>query len=37
LRKSFDSPDLSALPKTLRENAPRLIEASPPQTGKPNW
>jgi hypothetical protein len=37
LRRSFDSPDLSALPKMLRENAPRLIEASPSQTGKPNW
>jgi hypothetical protein len=37
LRKSFDSPDLSALPNTLKELAPQLIDADPPQATKPNW
>jgi hypothetical protein len=37
LKKAFDAPELSALPKLLRESAPKLIEAAPPQTSKPNW
>jgi hypothetical protein len=40
LKKSFDSPDLSALPKALREIAPKLIEdvdmPTQPAT-KPSW
>ena len=39
LKKSFDSPDLSALPNALRELAPKLIDAdaNPPASSKPNW
>jgi hypothetical protein len=37
LKKSFDSPDLSALPNALRELAPTLIETSPNPSSKPNW
>jgi hypothetical protein len=37
LKKSFDSPDLSALPNELRELAPKLIDADPAPSGKPNW
>jgi hypothetical protein len=37
LKKPFDSPELSALPNALREIAPQLIDADPPQAIKPNW
>jgi hypothetical protein len=37
LKKSFDNPDLSALPSTLRELAPKLIDANPPKTSNPDW
>ena len=37
LKKSFESPDLSALPNALRELAPQLIDVDPPQAIKPNW
>jgi hypothetical protein len=41
LRRSFDSPDLAALPNTLRELAPKLTELDEtegkPENGKPNW
>ncbi len=40
LSKSFDSPDLTALPKELREAAPKLLQdIETPATGatKPNW
>ena len=37
LKKSFDSPDLSALPNALRELVPTLIEISPNPSSKPNW
>lgn len=40
LRKSFDGPDLTALPSALREIAPQLIEniTTPIEpTTKPNW
>lgn len=37
LKKSFDSPDLSALPNALRELAPKLIDADPPPSNRPNW
>jgi hypothetical protein len=37
LKKSFDSPELSALPNALREIAPKLIDTDPPQTSRPNW
>lgn len=37
LKSSFDSSDLSALPNTLRELAPQLIEANSPPSTRPNW
>jgi hypothetical protein len=37
LKKSFDSPDLSALPNALRELAPSLVEASSSASNTPNW
>jgi hypothetical protein len=37
LKKSFDSPELSALPNALREIASSLIDADPPQTSRPRW
>jgi hypothetical protein len=37
LQKQFNSPELSALPNALREIAPELVAADPPQTNKPNW
>ena len=37
LNSSFESPDLSALPKALRELAPILIEADRPRSSTPNW
>lgn len=37
LKKSFDSPDLSALPNALRDLAPTLIETNPKPSSKPNW
>jgi hypothetical protein len=37
LKKSFDNPDLSALPNALRELAPKLIDADPPPSSRPNW
>lgn len=40
LRKPFDSPDMTALPKELRDAAPKLladIEAPPTGATKPNW
>lgn len=37
LRKSLDTPDLSALPNELREMAPLLIDVGVPNAGRPNW
>ena len=39
LKKSFDGPDLSALPNALRELAPKLIDAdpAPSPSSRPNW
>lgn len=37
LKKSFDSPDLSALPNALRELAPELVGADPSPPSRPNW
>ena len=39
LKKSFDGPDLSALPNALRELAPKLIDAdaAPSPSNRPNW
>ena len=39
LRRSFDSPDLEALPNALRELAPKLTEfdEEKPKGGQPNW
>jgi hypothetical protein len=37
LNKSFDSPELSALPNALREIAPKLIDSDPPHASSPNW
>jgi hypothetical protein len=37
LKKSFDSPDLSALPNALRELAPTLIDADASASHTPGW
>lgn len=37
LKKTFDSPELAALPKKLQAIAPQLLEESAPKTTKPNW
>jgi hypothetical protein len=37
LKKSFDSPELSALPTALREISPKLIDTDPPPTSRPDW
>jgi hypothetical protein len=37
LKKSFDSPELSALPRALRETAPMLIDTDQPPTNTPKW
>jgi hypothetical protein len=37
LSKPFDSPELSALPKPLRDLAPKLLHAEVPRSTKPNW
>jgi hypothetical protein len=37
LKKSFDSPELAALPKKLQALAPKLLEEDAPKSTKPNW
>lgn len=40
LRRRFEDPELSALPKELRDLAPKLIDAAtgnPPPSDRPNW
>jgi hypothetical protein len=37
LKKSFDSSDLTALPNTLRELAPMLLEPDSASSSTPNW
>jgi hypothetical protein len=37
LKKSFDSPELSALPAVLRDMAPMLGDAEPPKVSRPGW
>jgi Nucleotidyltransferase len=37
LKKPFESPELSALPKALRDNAPALVDGDRPPSSRPNW
>jgi hypothetical protein len=37
LKKSFSSPELTALPKKLLALAPKLLEEDAPKSTKPNW
>src|SRR5262245_14733514 len=37
LKKPFESPELSALPKALRDNAPALVDDNRPLSSGPNW
>ncbi len=37
LKKSFDSPELSALPAALRDMVSILRDTHPPKTSSPNW
>jgi hypothetical protein len=37
LKKSFDSPELTALPKVLMAMAPTLLEQDVPKATEPNW
>jgi hypothetical protein len=37
LKKSFNSPELSALPTALRDMAPMLSDSDPPKASRPKW